>query len=192
MVSKTLHIGVLALQGAFAKHLEMISSLGARGTAVRFPAQLGQLDALILPGGESTTMQRQMETFHFREALLEFAAKKPVFGTCAGMILMAREEAGRTITPLGLVDIAVERNAYGRQYDSFLTKLKIQLKKSSKLYPCSFIRAPRINQCGAGVSVLATYNDAPVLVQQGRHLCSAFHPELTNDPAIHQYFFSLI
>lgn len=192
MVSKNLHIGVLALQGAFDKHLEMSKLLGVKASAVRFPKQLELCDALILPGGESTTMLRQMEPLNFREALLRFAEKKPLFGTCAGMILMAKEEVGRTINPLGIVDIAVERNAYGRQFDSFSAKLKIHFKKAPKVFPGSFIRAPMIKRCGPEVSVLCTHDEAPVLVQQGQHLCAAFHPELTSDPSVHHYFFSLL
>lgn len=190
MVIKNLHIGVLALQGAFAKHLEMIKSLGAIATPIRFPKQLEECDALILPGGESTTILRQMDHFGLRDPILEFAAKKPLFGTCAGMIMMARNEIGRTVKPLKLMDITVERNAYGRQIDSFTATLKVQLK-TSHTYNGSFIRAPIIRSHGAAVTVLATYNDLPVLVQEGKHLCCSFHPELTSDPSIHRYFLSL-
>jgi pyridoxal 5'-phosphate synthase pdxT subunit len=193
MVSKNAHIGVLALQGAFAKHLEMLKALQVKASPIRLPKELNQCDALIIPGGESTTMLRQMENVQFREPLIQFASKKPLFGTCAGLILMSNEELGRTITPLGLMDFSVERNAYGRQFDSFCAKLKIQLKpRMAKTFPCSFIRAPIIRRWGSQVNVLATYKDTPVLVQQGHLLCSTFHPELTDDPTIHSYFLHLL
>lgn len=192
MVSKNAHIGVLALQGAFAKHLDMLRTLGVRASPVRLLKELNQCDALIIPGGESSTMLRQIDSANLREPLIEFASKKPMFGTCAGLILMASKELGKTINPLGLIDLTVERNAYGRQIDSFLAKLKIHLKSRVKTFDCSFIRAPVIRKWGSSVTVLATYNELPILVQQGKLLCSSFHPELTNDPSIHQYFISLL
>lgn len=193
MVKKDLHIGVLALQGAFAKHLSMVKSLGVKASPVKLPKELEKCDALIIPGGESTTMLRQIDTNHLREPLLEFAAKKPLFGTCAGLILMAKEDVGRTINPLGIIDMTVERNAYGRQLESFKADLKVQLTaRNFKQFPCQFIRAPIITRYDPSLSVLATYRNEPVLIQQGRHLCATFHPELTNDSSIHHYFIGLI
>lgn len=181
------------MQGAFAKHLEMVRALGAKAIPVRQPAELERCDALIIPGGESTTMLRQIDTNGLRQPLLQFAASKPIFGTCAGLILMSKEDVGKTVNPLGIMDMTVERNAYGRQLESFSAEIKIQLKpRIFKLFPCQFIRAPVIKRLDQTISVLAAYRDEPVLVQQGRHLCSSFHPELTRDNTIHHYFLSQI
>lgn len=162
-------IGVLALQGAFAKHCEMLTTLGVSSIEVRTKEQLDQVDGLIIPGGESTTMWRLNEL-----PLANF--DRPIFGTCAGMILMAR---------LGLLDVTVERNAYGRQCASFSTDLTVYLDQPYTLHAI-FIRAPRVRAIHSPqVQLLA---DTPVLIRQGDFLASAFHPELTNDPLIHHYF----
>lgn len=192
MVSKNLNVGVLALQGAFARHLSMVKSLGVRAAPVRFAHELQSCDALIIPGGESTTMLCQIEACGLREPLLSFASVKPLFGTCAGLILMSKEDVGRTIKPLGILDMTVERNAYGRQLESFKADLKVSLKPRHKTFSCQFIRAPVITRLCPSITVLAAYRDQPVLVQQGMHLGSSFHPELTQDPSIHQYFINCI
>ncbi len=182
IVNKRLTVGVLALQGGFAKHCEMLERLDVPFLQVRHKEQLEHCDALILPGGESTTMLLQMQSMNFYEAIKTFS--KPIFGTCAGSILMAQNEAS-----LGFVGITVERNAYGRQADSFRTELSIKFCSGQIIpYQATFIRAPIIRQCNPNVTVLASYRDSPVLVQQGRHLCATFHPELTQDPSIHRYF----
>lgn len=162
-------IGVLALQGAFAKHREMLDRINVPSLEVRTPKELAQVDGLIIPGGESTTMLKLNEL-----PLTEF--DRPIFGTCAGMILMAH---------LGFLDITVERNAYGRQCDSFSTDLTVHLAKPHTIHAI-FIRAPRVIEIQLPeVKVLA---ETPVLLRQGDYLASAFHPELTKDPAIHHYF----
>lgn len=190
-VQKT--IGVLALQGAFAKHKAMIEKLGAAVILVRTPSDLLKCDGLIIPGGESTTIYRQMKFINLIEPLREFAQSKPLFGTCAGLILISRELInGSSTLPLGFLDITVERNSYGKQVDSFQTQLDVKLSKDSQLISAFFIRAPRIRHCGPEVQVLATFESEPVLVRQGIHLGATFHPELTSDTCIHEYFLSLI
>lgn len=177
-------IGVLALQGAFAKHVEMLHCLDVPSLLVRYPSELSQCNGLIIPGGESTTMSRQIIEMAFLEPLQEFSKNFPILGTCAGMILMARGGI------LNLLDITVTRNAYGRQCDSFSSAL--QLSFTDKPYQAPFIRAPRITQIHSNeVQILASHKDEVVGIQQGHHMALSFHPELTQDPTIHKYFLSL-
>lgn len=188
-----LTIGVLALQGAFAKHMEVLKSLGAHVIEVRKPADLAACDGLIIPGGESTTMMKQMEFIDFQQPFRDFFAKKPVFGTCAGLILMSKKIAGGKMDPFGLLDVEIERNAFGRQVESFQTELEVHFKSNlTKKIPAIFIRAPRIRHVDAKVRVLASFKDEPVLVQEGFHLGATFHPELTMDHSVHAYFLSLV
>lgn len=195
---KALVIGVLALQGAFAKHAQMLQSLGVKVVEVRKPEDLDACDALIIPGGESTTMMKQMQFIGFSGPFRNFAKNKPVFGTCAGLILMSHDIilGTDTMQPFNLIDISVERNAFGRQVESFHTEVDFIPKKSSEKkitqkLPAMFIRAPRIRRTGNLVQILATYEGEPILVQQGRHLAATFHPELTSDPTIHQHFLKI-
>lgn len=186
-------IGVLALQGAFAKHKSMLEKLEVAVILVRTPEDLQQCDGLIIPGGESTTIYRQMNFIELVAPVCEFAKTKPVFGTCAGLILMSKDLINGSLTqPFGLLDVTVERNSYGRQIDSFQTELEISLMKTSKAVSAFFIRAPRIRRCGSDIKILAKYCDEPVLVQQKFHLGATFHPELTADTFIHEYFLSLV
>jgi len=189
-----LKIGILALQGAFAKHEEMLKTLGVDTILVRTPADLSLCDALVIPGGESTTIFRQINFIQLDEPLKQFAGQKPIFGTCAGLILMSKEViAYPSIQTLGILDIAVERNAFGRQAESFRTELTVSVSpRETFLFPSVFIRAPRIRQCTHNVKVLASYDNEPVLVQQGNHLGASFHPELTSSNLIHKYFLSLV
>lgn len=186
-------VGVLALQGAFAKHIEALKKLGVQAVEVRKPEELEGIDALIIPGGESTTIMKQMNFIKFVDGFREFAKTKPVFGTCAGLILMSQEIVNDWMKPFNLINVAVERNAFGRQVESFHTKVDLDTGLGKPhLADAVFIRAPRIRRVGSGVKVLATYEGEPVLVQQGRHLGATFHPELTSDTSIHAYFLSLI
>ncbi|MBS4167761.1 pyridoxal 5'-phosphate synthase glutaminase subunit PdxT [Parachlamydia sp. AcF125] len=185
-------IGVLALQGAFAKHREMLHTLSIPTKEVRTPQDLQDCDGLIIPGGESTTISKQIDSIHLHESILEFAKKKPLFGTCAGLILMASEIDKGEINPLRLLDISVQRNAYGRQIESFETEVEIFLGKSKQTFSAIFIRAPLIKSYGAQVEVLSSFNNTPILVQQGHHLAATFHPELSQHTAIHRYFFKLV
>lgn len=185
-------IGVLALQGDFAKHQEKLHLLGEGTKEIRKPEDLDQCVGLVIPGGESTVMFKQIEFAGMRELLLEFGKKYPIFGTCAGLIVMSSKILNFPSTPLGILDVTVERNAYGRQIDSFQTLLETRLSKESKQIEAFFIRAPRIKAIGSDVEVLASYQNEPVLIRQGKHLASCFHPELTKDLAIHQYFISIV
>ncbi len=174
---KPLRIGVLAVQGNFREHAAMLRRLGADAVEVRRPDQLGGLDGLVIPGGESTTFTRLMRLYGLDEALREF--DRPVFGTCAGMIVLDRNH-------LGLVDLEVRRNAFGRQVASFETDL--DLPGQSTPLRAVFIRAPWIENVGPDVEVLAEVDGHPVLARQGRFLVAAFHPELTDDTRLHELF----
>ncbi len=187
-------VGVLALQGAFAEHRVALTRLGCEAVEVRTPAQLATVDALAMPGGESTTMTRLLHTSGLFDALgSRLADGFPVFGTCAGMILLATSvENGRADQqPFGVIDIAVRRNGYGRQIDSFEADLAIH--GLDEPFRAVFIRAPKVESFGSTVRVLAMWDDAPVLVcggDNGQILCASFHPELTSDTRIHQLFLS--
>lgn len=186
-------VGVLALQGAFAKHILMLESLGVRAIEVRKPEELSLCQGLIIPGGESTTMMRQIEFIQMSEPLKDFARKKPLFGTCAGLIIMSQAIIADSMEPFGILDISVERNAFGRQYESFSTNLSVKLGTAkSELVPAVFIRAPRIRHCGPTIEVLASLEGEPVLIKQGFHLGATFHPELTHCTAVHKYFASIV
>ena len=172
-----LRIGVLAVQGNFREHAAMLRRLGAEAVEVRKPAELDGLDGLVIPGGESTTFTRLMGLYGLDEAIRAF--DRPVFGTCAGMIVLDRDH-------LGLVDIAVRRNAFGRQVASFETDLDVA--GFDEPVRAVFIRAPWIDEVGPGVEVLAELDGRPVLARQGRYLVASFHPELTGDTRLHELF----
>jgi pyridoxal 5'-phosphate synthase pdxT subunit len=181
-------IGVLALQGAFREHKQMLESLRAQVTEVRFPEHLQDLEGIVIPGGESTTMAKLMVSYGFDKALLEFyKGGGAIWGTCAGAIAISKDIVGYPEQPrLNLMDIAVERNAYGRQVASFETDVSVETFDSP--FHVVFIRAPRIAKVGERVKVLASYKDNPIMAQQERLMATVFHPELTNDPRIHRYF----
>jgi 5'-phosphate synthase pdxT subunit len=180
-------IGVLALQGAFAKHIAALKKLGVETAEVRGVRELYDCDALIIPGGESTVIFRQLDFIELRQSVEEFGQTKPIFGTCAGLILMSTKVLNDPLVPFGMLDVEVERNAFGRQADSFKTEVEL-LSKPSKQIPAIFIRAPRIRAVGERVKVLAAYEGEPVLVRQGLHMGATFHPELTEDLAVHRLF----
>jgi 5'-phosphate synthase pdxT subunit len=177
---ETPRIGVLAVQGNFREHAAMLRRLGADPVEVRKPEQLEGLDGLVVPGGETTTFMRLMRLYGLDEAVRTFTG--PIFGTCAGMIVLDREH-------LGLVDIAVDRNAYGRQVASFEADLELGDERPLRGV---FIRAPRVREAGPGVEVLAELDGTPVLVREGRFLVASFHPELTDDPRVHERFLELV
>jgi len=182
-----MNVGVLALQGDFLEHKAMLRSLGAQPVEVRLPGQLDGLDALIIPGGESTTIGKLAVTYGLLEPLREFARRKPVWGTCAGMIMLARD-IGRAQPLLGLMNITVNRNAFGRQVDSFETDLDVPAL-GPQPFRALFIRAPLVTAVGEGVEVLARLDGHGVVaVRQGHWLATAFHPELTGDSRFHRYF----
>ena len=185
-------IGVLALQGDFAEHLAILKKLGVENREVRLPHQLEGLDGLIMPGGETTTLSRLMTIYELRKPLIALAARgKAIWGTCAGMIMMASDIGSPDPIPLNIMDIDVLRNAFGRQVDSFEQDLSIT-GLDPILYRAVFIRAPVVTRVGDQVQVLASLPDGrPVAVQQGRLLATSFHPELTSDSRLHLRFLEL-
>ena len=186
-------IGVLALQGDFALHVKALARCGVETVEVRMPEELEDLDGLVIPGGESTTLLKLMEEWRFVPALEKFhAAGKPMFGTCAGLILLAREVESPQQFSLGFIDVGVERNAYGRQRESFTADGEVQFADGPHRLEMVFIRAPRIRRVGPGVTTLARHRDEPVMAREGRVLVATFHPELTDDTSIHQYFCGMV
>ena len=186
-------IGVLALQGDFAMHRKALDRIGVDSAEVRMPRDLDEVGGLIMPGGESTTLLKLMDAWDFVPALEKFhAAGKPIFGTCAGMILLAREVVGPAQASLGFIDLTVERNAYGRQKESFETEGSGDLGQGPRPIKMVFIRAPRIRRVGPAVTRLAEHRGECVMARQGTVVVGAFHPELTDDPSVHQYFAGLV
>jgi 5'-phosphate synthase pdxT subunit len=182
-------VGVLALQGDFEAHRAVLERLGAKTVLVRKPEELDAVDALVIPGGESSTFLKFLERRGFFERLKEFVRTKPTFGTCAGAILLAREVVGPPQESLGALDIRVRRNAYGRQIDSSIREGESKFGKAP--LEMVFIRAPKIERVGEDVEVLAKVGGEPVLVRQGKTMAATFHPELTNDTRIHEAFLAL-
>ena len=180
-------IGVLALQGAFREHLDTLAAIGVEGVPVRLPEDLAGLDGLILPGGESTTMRRLIDRWGMREPILRFAGGgAPIFGTCAGMIVLANEIAGGESPILPLLDVTVERNAFGRQLDSFEADLAVPVLGDTPVHAV-FIRAPIIERMGPGVDVLARLDDDRIVAVRERNVvATAFHPELAGETRFHR------
>ena len=194
MAAKILRIGVLALQGSFREHIQILRRLGAQATEVRLPQQLHGLTGLIIPGGESTTMGKLAVTYRLMDPLRKFAAAHPVWGTCAGLIFLAKE----TDSPqplLGVMDIFAKRNAFGRQVDSFETDLFVPVLENGAAEPfhAVFIRAPYIAAVRGNAVVIAKLSDGTaVAVREGKWLATAFHPELTSDLRFHRYFIRMM
>ena len=186
-------IGVLALQGDFALHATALRKCGAQVVEVRKPEELEGVDGLVIPGGESTTLLKLMDEWRFVPALEKLhASGKPVFGTCAGLILLARDVEGPRQFSLGFIDVDVERNAYGRQRESFAAPGELVLDGRQHPMEMVFIRAPRIRRVGPGVTSLARHGDETVMARQGTVLVASFHPELTEDLAVHRYFCRMV
>lgn len=184
-------IGVLALQGAVREHLRMLELAGAEATAVKRPEQLAGLEGLVIPGGESTTISKLMHQYGLFEPVREMAdSGKPLFGTCAGLILLAKRIEGTESAHLALMDITVRRNAFGRQRESFEADLPVAGVADD--FRAVFIRAPYITKAGPGVDVLSRIDDKIVAVRQGHLLASAFHPELTDDVRMHAFFAEMV
>ena len=188
--STPLTIGVLALQGDYAAHARAFSDLGARTVLVRKPEQLSGIDGLVMPGGESTTMLKFLEQNGFFDALGKFVSIKPVFATCAGCILLAREVLHPAQRSLGVFDATVERNAYGRQIDSAILTAATELPGGP--LEMVFIRAPRITRVGSGAEVLARRDNFPTLVRQNQLLVATFHPEMTTDTRVQKLFLDMV
>jgi len=189
-------IGVLALQGDFAEHIAMLKRLNVETAEVRLPEHLTGLDGLIMPGGESTTIGKLAVAYNLMEPLKQFGQRHAIWGTCAGAIFISKD-IGRDQPLLGLMDIKVQRNAFGRQVDSFETDLDIpelkEVTKSDVPYHAIFIRAPIIESVSGDTKILASVSDGRIVAaQQGHFLATSFHPELTNDTRFHEYFLSLV
>jgi 5'-phosphate synthase pdxT subunit len=191
-------VGLLTLQGDYAKHRQAFRDLGRETFDVRRPGELEKVSCLVIPGGESTTLSRLIDRTGLRRPLREFAAEKPVLGTCAGLIMLARELADEPperhgVATLGVLDCTVQRNGYGRQIDSFTAPVPVgRLNGSGAPFPAVFIRAPRIVAVGPDVEILARYEDEPVAVRQGGIMGLTFHPELTGDARLHRAFLDLL
>ncbi len=188
-----MEVGVLALQGDFAEHIAVLKRLGVAGREIRLPEQLEDMNGLIIPGGESTTLSRLMSIYSMREPIERMSRQgKAIWGTCAGMIMVAQEITEEDPVPLKLMDIGVLRNGFGRQVDSFEQDLQV-IDLGPAPFHGVFIRAPVITRVGREVKVMATLPDGqPVAVRQGNLLATSFHPELTADNRLHQYFLDLI
>ena len=186
-------IGVLALQGDFVLHEQTLDRIGEESAEVRKPAELERVDSLIIPGGETTTLLKLIEAWAFVPALEKFhAAGKPIFGTCAGLILLAKEVLNPVQFSLGFIDLTVERNAYGRQKESFETLGEADLERKRQRVKMVFIRAPRIRRVGPTVTLLASHEGECVMAQEGSVLVASFHPELTDDTSVHRYFARMV
>jgi pyridoxal 5'-phosphate synthase pdxT subunit len=186
-------IGVLGLQGDFIEHIAVLNSLGITAVDVRLPGQLAEIDGLIIPGGESTTISKLLADFRLTEKLGEMGRTGfPIMGTCAGMIMLASRVTGNSVVTLGLMDITVNRNAYGRQVDSFEAEIPVAALGARPFHGV-FIRAPMVEEAGAGVTVLARLPGGRIVAaRQDRLLALAFHPELTADTRFHAYFIAMI
>lgn len=191
-------VGLLTLQGDYEKHRQAFAALGCETVGVRRARELDGVSCLVIPGGESTTLTRLVDRNGLREPFVRFASERPVMGTCAGLIMLARDLEGEArgdygVEPLGLLDCTVARNAYGRQIDSFTAPVDMaELDGSAEPYPAVFIRAPRIVAAGPGVRVVATLDGEAVAVRQGNLLGLTFHPELTDDLRVHRAFLGLV
>ena len=193
MVGERLTIGVLALQGAFREHVAMLSRLGVTAREVRLPEHLDDLEGLIIPGGESTTIGKLMGTYGLTEPLRAFVAERPVLGTCAGLIMLAQRTTDTDQPLLRVMDITVRRNAFGRQVHSFEAPVELRLVRGrSEIFPGVFIRAPWVEEVGERVEVIATLEGHVVGVRQDHLVGVAFHPELTDDHRVHEYFLNMV
>ncbi|MCH7947799.1 MAG: pyridoxal 5'-phosphate synthase glutaminase subunit PdxT [candidate division Zixibacteria bacterium] len=189
-LSKNISVGVLALQGDYEAHKKQLQSLAVKAREVRLAGDLKNLDALIIPGGETTTMDKLIDRFKLRQPLINFCRSKPVFGTCAGLIMLSKkiEDNQSGVEPLGLLDIDVLRNGYGRQVFSFEEEININLGNGKSQMAATFIRAPKITRIGKGVKVLGEFKNEPVLISQNKVLASSFHAELGQDTSLLRYF----
>lgn len=182
-------IGVLALQGNYEMHSQVLERIGIEPVTVRYPYELDTVEGLVIPGGESTTMSKLMDRMDFYTPLKSFANDYPVLGTCAGLILMSEKVVDTKLEPLGLLDVQIERNGYGRQINSNTINIEFELNNNNYNISGSFIRAPRIVYYGSSVMNIAMCNDCPVIVKNNKHMGISFHPELDNISILHEYIF---
>ena len=184
-------IGVLALQGDFGLHQNMLSKLDTPSILVKYPHELEKCDGLIIPGGESTTMSKLIESHGFRLPIIGYAQNNSIFGTCAGMILLSTTRSNENLSPLNIMDFTVTRNGWGRQVFSFTKEVNIDFSEKVK-YLATFIRAPKISTISSSIKALSKLNEETILLTDGLHLASSFHPEFGTDPLIHNYFINLV
>ena len=182
-------IGVLAVQGNYDMHSGILEQLGINPILVRYPDELDSIEGLVIPGGETTTMIKLINRIGFFEPLKSFANDYPVLGTCAGLILMSKKIVDCELKSLGLLDVRIERNGYGRQIYSNTINVEFELNDMNYTMPASFIRAPKIVSYGKSVKVIAMYDDIPIIVENNKHLGISFHPELDNISILHEYIF---
>ena len=182
-------IGVLALQGDYSKHIQILEMLDFKVLEVRYPSELSLIEGLVIPGGESTTISDLMERANFHNQIKNFAKTKPILGTCAGLIRMSKNTVDDRLKSLGILDISVDRKAYGRQIDSFAGEIEVSINGNNHSVLATFIRAPKINKIGKDVKVLSYFKNEPVVVKQGHHLGLSFHPELVKTTFFHNYTF---
>ena len=183
-------VGVLELQGDFALHHRLLKDMGFDSSSVKKSSDLDIVDGIIIPGGESTTMSLLIDNFNMHEALVDFGTVNPVMGTCAGLIIMASKVDDERINPLGLVDLTVERNAYGRQIQSVSEPVQFNFSEIDKrILPTTFIRAPKITNISGDFKIIGTYKDSPIAILSGHHLCLTFHPELDQIDIFHRILF---
>ena len=180
-------VGILSLQGDYQRHRTVLNSLGVHNVLVRSLDDLPKCQALILPGGESTTISMQIDSNGLRSGLQEFSKNNPIFGTCAGMIILSSTKDEPNMTPLSIMDFKINRNAWGRQIDSFSADIALSFDQFNT-FNALFIRAPRATCVPGSLEILASYNNEPVLITDGMHLASSFHPELGDDFRIHKFF----
>ena len=183
-------VGVLALQGAYQKHVECLTRLNVKSRLIRKPCELDQCSGLIIPGGESTTMSLLINDSGMFEPLRDFAQDKPVMGVCAGLILMATEVNDKRISPLGLIPFRALRNYYGRQAHSFTAEIMLNFDDSHSAFHAHFIRAPGIGKLSTQTEILASYNNEVIMISSGKHIALSFHPEISHDNRIYDYWLS--
>ena len=186
-----MRIGILALQGNFCQHKKILDILGIQNIMIRHASDLEKCNSLIIPGGESTTISKQIDNNQFRKILCDFSLSYPILGTCAGMIMLSMTEPTKNMIPLNLMDFEVERNSWGRQIDSFSANINLNFDVDRSFHG-TFIRAPKVRRIGKDIQVLSTYNNVPVLLRNGMHIASSFHPEIGNDFRIHEYLINQI
>lgn len=186
------NIGVLALQGDFQKHIQMFTTLGVNAIQVKTVDQLDSCSGLVVPGGESTTLTKLLKKHEMWQPLIEFSKSGVLFGTCAGLIILSSAVTDNSIEPLNLIDLTVERNAYGRQIDSFIDDIDTSIDDTTKKFEAVFIRAPKIKSIGKTVRAIGWHQDDVVLAENDSILVATFHPELTNDTSIHKHFLNKI
>ena len=182
-------VGVLAVQGNYNMHSDVLENIGIEPVLVRYPCELDAVEGLVIPGGESTTMSKLMKRVGFYIPLQSFANDYPILGTCAGLILMSEKIVDIELDSLGLLDIQIERNGYGRQINSNTINIEFELNSLDYIIPGSFIRAPKIVSYGGSITVLAMRDEEPIIVKNDKHMGIAFHPELDNISILHEYVF---